>query len=382
MASRLRSLHANRFPRSSRRSRAMVDYRARSNKRVNSAHPIKSAGRAGKRARSSHHWGKRCMISERRKLIPTWVVFTVKLPPSIRTIPARVVGAWRLLIGVTVYDRNQVLEIMANALRLPLPKTILTLLNAEINTARAHIEFAEFEAIPKHELVSWVANHTLIENIEALEESLEQRKSTLILSTSFASHYYGLVSPSTSPRIHKIAPKIVVLQPSIALEPLNAIGFYDRLETAGAVPIETIPADSPYSMIKAIKSMKRGGLGVARFDSLPTETGNFLLTEMFGMEVAFPASLLRMAQLSDAAILPLFIFRRGGKFVTRFGSPVLLTPDATTEHLTLAANSLSKQVEEEIRKRPNEYTAWHGFYEKVRIAREIRKLLVNDKKIS
>ncbi len=312
------------------------------------------------------------MDPERRKLIPLWVAFSSRLPQSVQVCVAAIVGTYRLVVGVLFYDRRHVVTLLSEALNIGSIRATGVLLAGEINTVRSHIEFASFEALEDGALRGWVANHTAVEQIHALTRAMKSHGSVLILTTSFASHYYGLVSPEI--RGCGVS-NIVVLQPSTALQPLQAIDFYGRLERAGSGSIETIPADSPYSLMKAIKAIKRGGAGVARFDSLPTETANFLLTSMLGVEVAFPVSLLRMAQLARVPILPLFVFRRAGRFVTKFGQPVAVHPDASSEEFSSIAASVSRQVEQEMLARPGEYTAWHGFYEKVRTAREIRELL-------
>jgi hypothetical protein len=312
------------------------------------------------------------MESERRKLIPLWVSFSSRVPIPVQVSVAAIVGTYRLMVGVLFYDRRHVVTLLSEALGISFIRAAGVLLSGEINTVRSHIEFASFEALEDSTLSGWVADHTVVEQVQALSRAVQSYGSVLILTTSFASHYYGLVCPEIR---NSGVSNIVVLQPSVALQPLQAIDFYGRLERAGSGSIKTIPADSPYSLMKAIKAMRRGGTGVARFDSLPTETANFLLTSMLGVEVAFPVSLLRMAQLAKVPILPLFVFRRAGRFVTRFGQPVPVHPDASSEELSSVAASLSRQVEREMLARPGEYTAWHGFYEKVRTAREIRELL-------
>jgi len=305
----------------------------------------------------------------RRQLIPRWVTVAQFLPKGGREALALLVALRRFASGLLFYDSAKVAKVIREALGIGRISSYRVLFGGEINLARSDMDFADFEKISPENLRSWAQRHVSVRDLANFASALERHPSLILLSTSFAAHYYGLVAQQTT---HLPIERIIVLQPNEALRPLQEIGFYDKIRVASGRRIETIAADSPYAMLKAIKLLRKGGVAVARFDSLPTETNSFLLAKMFGVETAFPSNLLRMAQMTKAAILPIFIYREDGAFVTRIGKPVSVSPTAGGAELQAAATAISEQVEEEIALRPAEYTAWPGYHDKVRLAREIR----------
>lgn len=305
----------------------------------------------------------------RRQLVPLWVEVALLLPKTGREACAFIVASIRVAVGLILFNRFEVAQAIRLALREGLMETLRIMFSGELNTARSHIEFAEFEKIPLDDLSLWAEQHISSQELSNLNDALQENQAVILLSTSFAAHYYGIMTPTD---IDSSVDRIIILQPSLALKPLQEIGFYEKLQAASGRRIDTIPADSPYSLLKAVKLLRKGGIAVARFDSLPTETNSFVLTEMFGLPSAFPSSLLRMAQMANAAILPIFIYRAGGKFVTRFGSHVDVPVGASGSELQLAAMAITSQVEHEIAERPSEYTGWAGYFDKYRLGRELR----------
>ena len=117
----------------------------------------------------------------------------------------------------------------------------------------------------------------------------------------------------------------------------------------------------------------RPSVAIARFDSLPTETNSYVISKMFGQNVAFPFSLIKLAQLSDAVIIPVFVIRQGKLFITKFGEPVEIPTKAGPNGYVQIAANIGMQVENEIIANAQMYTSWNGIYEKMRMAHELIK---------
>lgn len=247
-------------------------------------------------------------------------------------------------------------------------RALIIYLLAEINVARSNIDFAALERRPPGDVRRWAQRHCKSEGIAALENAIVDQSRLIILVTSFAPHYIGLLTPAFAGL--GVTP-VAIVQPRVAVEALQALGFYEKLAQAIGRPITTILADNPFALVQSMKALASGAVVAMRIDSLPVRTNSFLVSSLFGKPSAFPASILQMAARAEAVLLPLFVLRSGRSFVSRFGDPVTVGHEAGNKELVDAAAAINSQIQQALLDAPTSYSSWYALYEKMRLAEEV-----------
>lgn len=301
------------------------------------------------------------------ELVPRWAEFGARFGWAGKGLSVPV-GLWRTAHGIARWDRLAAVELIRDGLDVSRARASIIYARSEIATARSSLDFAALEARSPADMADWAQAHCEAENTDQLRSALEDGSPLVLLVTSFAPHYFGLITPEL---VRLAGRRVAILQPRQALEPLHEIGFYERLSAASGQPIDTIVADSPAALLQSIRALASGSIVALRIDSIPTQTGNFLLSRMFGRPAAFPASILHMGRSKGAVFLPLFVLRRKRGFATSFGAPVKLGPRPSNVELIDAATAIDGQIESRLKSNASSYSAWYSVYEKLRLAKEL-----------
>jgi hypothetical protein len=310
-------------------------------------------------------------ISAYRKLVPRWAQLISYAPaplwPAVLYIPASFLFVAKLRSAV---GRAELQTIREACVTSP-ANTLLTFFHSCMNGLRYDLEFASLERKTIGELQRWADAHTAVECGEILANQEKTGKPAILLLASFSLHYFGLLAIK---KILSPSAAVTIVQPAEALVPLSAIRFYDKLQQAIGISVDTITADSPRSMFSIGKALKQSRLVALRVDSLPTMTANFTLSRLLGNPSMFPSSILTLAKTFNADLIPFYVHRRGNCYVTSFGTPVTISSCTSDERFIEAAAELDLQFGNVIRAMPGQYSGWYAIYEKWRMAREVRAL--------
>lgn len=195
------------------------------------------------------------------------------------------------------------------------------------------------------------------------EEKIEGGK--IYLLNSFSLHYFGLLS---TPKINVIN----IVQPIKAIKYLNQYKFYQKMEAVSGKKINLIASDESHSMLKILKRLKKGESVFMRIDSLPTETNAYIMTKIFGVNAVFPASIIKLAAMTNSLLVPMFTYRIKGKLVTETCKGIKCKSDIPYE-LISTAQSIENNTEIKIRQLCSSYSCWHGLKNRVDIGTAINK---------
>ncbi|MCG7552561.1 MULTISPECIES: hypothetical protein [unclassified Pseudoalteromonas] len=307
-------------------------------------------------------------------MLPKWAIIACKLPKPFWTIVSHIVGSYWFFDSLFIKKGTpKSLEAMRILLGLRSLKAFKGYWSLQVNDAKNVVLNCFLHEKDIEQLKVWSQNNIRYNKYENFLDADNRNKPIILLLNSFTVHYLGLLKNSNIDR------KIKVVQPKLALDILNKVGFYEKLSIVSGNSISGIEADSKRVGIQLVKSLKKNEILAMRVDSLPTQTNRFVFSNISNQKSVFPLSILELAAKFNATILPFHIFLQDDKYVTEFGKPVYLDNKLKNEDYGVISKKLDFEMFNKVSELPYKYSGWAGLLDKIRLAQSLEvEVIKND----
>lgn len=288
-------------------------------------------------------------------MLPRWATFTCKLPKPLWTIVANIIGSYWFFDSLFLKKSTpKSLEAMRVLLGLRNFKAYKGYWSLQVNDAKNIVLNCFLHEKDTEQLKVWSQNNITYNKYDNFLNAVNRDKPIILLLNSFTVHYLGLLKKSD------IARNIKIVQPKVALDILNRVGFYEKLSNVSGNSISGIEADNKRVGIKLVRSLKKNEILAMRVDSLPTQTNRFVFSNISSHKSVFPLSILELASKFNATILPFHIFIQGDKYVTEFGEPVYIDNNLQNEDYSAISRNLDFEMFNKVSELPYQYSGWAG----------------------
>lgn len=309
-----------------------------------------------------------------RTLVPLWVEWLSLSPRIMWKVAGWPAALLLVTIGLVRHGHVQTLKTISLACNATWMESLCRLVSAEFESIWYRLDFAVLHRIDEKCLRTWANIHTTLDDSEGVLQDLSGRPAIFLLA-SFALHYVvGLSLPGSVLRSNSL----VIVQPSMALTPLTAIGFYEKLSRGIGQEISTVPADNMAVMARVGRHLNNNGWVAMRVDSIPVHTNGIVISQLLGRDSAFPANIITLAQRTGATLVPIFVIREGPSYRTSFGRPIDVASDTNDADLQDLAIRIDAEISEAILSHPEKYSAWPAVTEKWRMADEILAIIYKE----
>jgi len=299
-------------------------------------------------------------------MLPKWAIFTCKLPRPFWKVVSHIVGSYWFFDSLLFKKGTpKSLEAMRILLCLRSFKAYIGYWNLQVNDAKNIVLNCFLHEQDVEQLKIWSQNNIIYKKYDNFLNAVNRDKPILLLLNSFTVHYLGLLKNS------HIGREIKIVQPKVALDILNKVGFYEKLSIVSGNSISGIEADNKRVGIKLVKSLKKNEILAMRVDSLPTQTNRFVFSTISNQKSVFPLSILELASKFNATIIPFHIFIQEEKYVTEFGEPLYVNDNLQNEDYSIISRNLDFEMFNKVSELPYQYSGWSGLLDKIRLAQTL-----------
>ena len=309
-------------------------------------------------------------LPDYRKLVPAWAEAAANLPQGLWSLSAAPIGLKYALENLHNGSGRKIILTIEKALNVSLAAASSIFLSSQIAMSRTWIDQAFFFNESEEKILDFATKNIKLLSNNNIDYKFLFEKQSIFLISAFSSHYYGLLALA----LHSPKPvRLTIAQPQAALKHLVPSKFYERLAKALDIDIDLVEADSITSLIRSLRALKNGRHLALRVDSLPTEAFSFVGSSLLGAPSVYPLAILKLAYLGQAPLINAGVVRTKTKTTLCLTKPVQIS-SFDDDSLVKAVRALDAEQGSLIRSNPYHYSAWHGVYEKWRLAREIEAL--------